>query len=149
MLALPCWGACRCRMRWPWKWWRPFSPWAVKWSSPPGWGTATGRSAPGAASGSRRKSHTGRTWGGSGGWLDDDGGGGTGLSSYMKPPSNRSLNRRLKAYVHQRAPDNGSLLFLRVSNSSSWPLLLKMPTLPELFSKGQQTAIKNTLNHVD
>lgn len=40
-------------------------------------------------------------------------------SSHMKPPSNSSLNTRLQAYVHQRAPAIGSLRFFRVANSSS------------------------------
>lgn len=142
-LALPCWGACRWMRRWPWKWWRPFSLLAARWNSPPGLGTATGRTAPGVASGSRRKSHTGHTWRGNVWWLEQRHRcGGMELRSYMKPPSNSSLNRRLKAYVHQRAPDMGSLLLLRGSRSSSRLLLLKMPTLAELFSTGQQTAIK-------
>lgn len=51
--------------------------------------------------------------------------------SYMKPPSNSSLNTRLQTYVHQRAPAIGSLRFFRVSSSSSWPLLLRKPALPE------------------
>lgn len=51
--------------------------------------------------------------------------------SYMKPPSNSSLKTRLQAYVHQRAPAIGSRRLFRVSSSSSWPLLLRKPALPE------------------
>lgn len=60
------------------------------------------------------------------------------LRSYMNPPSNNRRNTRLQAYVHQRAPAIGSRRFLRVSSSSSWPLLLRMPTLPELCGTGWQ-----------
>lgn len=58
--------------------------------------------------------------------------------SYMKPPSNSSLNTRLQAYVHQRAPAIGSLRFFRVSSSSSWPLLPRKPALPEPCDAGRQ-----------
>lgn len=58
--------------------------------------------------------------------------------SHMKPPSNSSLNSRLHAYVHQRAPAIGSLRFFRVSSSSSWPLLPRKPALPEPCHTGRQ-----------
>lgn len=54
-------------------------------------------------------------------------------TSYMNPPSNIILNTRLQRYVHQRAPAIGSLLFFRVSSSSSCPLLLSTLARPELW----------------
>lgn len=56
------WGPCRWRRTWPWKQWRLFSRWAARWSSPLGWGTATGRTAPVEASGSHRRWRTEHTW---------------------------------------------------------------------------------------
>lgn len=65
---------------------------------------------------------------------------------YMNPPSKSSRNTRLQAYVHQRAPAIGSLRFLRVSNSSSWPLLLWTPTLPEPWGARGHMIKKKKLN---
>lgn len=65
--------------------------------------------------------------------------------SYMKPPSNSSRTTRLQAYVHQRAPAIGSLLLFRVSRSSSWPLLLRNPALPEPCQTRWHEKIKNRL----
>lgn len=60
--ARPRSAPCRWLTRPPWRWWRPSSLLAWRWSSPPCWDTATARTSVAGASGSRRRQSTMRTW---------------------------------------------------------------------------------------